>query len=120
MSYAVLRETKQKARKAHRCFLCCEDIPVGMVYGRCCTVNDGRMLTTIYHLACAKVLYSLADPFDIEDGFAEGELRERLQYDPDVDLSFVKDESERKRLEAIAHEFDTGDEGEPWPLISKI
>jgi len=52
MSYTLLRQTKPKARKDHRCIWCGQIIPKGTNYIRERSVYDGNMQNHAWHNEC--------------------------------------------------------------------
>ena len=63
----ILREGKVKARKAHRCHWCGEEIPAGEIYYRYEGRFDDRWQSTPMHLDC--YADSLEDPGLTYDGY---------------------------------------------------
>jgi hypothetical protein len=54
MSFTLIGESKQRARKAHRCSWCGQPIPVGEVYLRTRFVFEGYPGSNRFHLECDK------------------------------------------------------------------
>lgn len=52
MSYALLSESRPKARKDHICIWCGQSIPKGTVYYAERSVFDGEMQNHHWHLEC--------------------------------------------------------------------
>lgn len=52
MSWIHLSERKQRARKQHKCVLCCEQIEKGEIYVRRSGVYDNEFLTSKMHIEC--------------------------------------------------------------------
>lgn len=54
MSYALISETKPRARKRHRCIWCGEFILKGEIYRHERSVYDGHWQDHKWHLECAE------------------------------------------------------------------
>lgn len=72
MSWTHLRDERPKARKAYRCFLCGEPIPVGEVHVSRAGVRDDGLETFRMHIEC-KAESDNWDPFDWEC-FSQGDM----------------------------------------------
>ena len=72
MSWTHIEDKDVKARKPHRCFLCCEPIPVGTTYRRRVGIDENGPVTTHMHPECE----AETQEWDMADWetFMEGEL----------------------------------------------
>lgn len=59
----VLKETKPKAKKQHRCMFCNGFIEIGETYNRQTIVADGSIYDFIYHKHCGELAHML-DMYD--------------------------------------------------------
>jgi hypothetical protein len=78
VSFTLIGESKQHARKEHRCSWCGQHIPVGEVYVRTRFVFEGNPGSNKFHLECDK---AAADDYaDCGEGFVpyENERPEKL------------------------------------------
>jgi len=73
VSDGVLGTTNQKARKRHRCLLCCENIEVGEVYKRRAIISYGRLYDIKSHVVCLAFLDATYDETDCEC-FSPGDI----------------------------------------------
>lgn len=73
MSYVLIREAQQVARKPHRCIWCADRINVGERYVYERSVYDGQPQSLHWHLECRAeaILRWKFDPYDCE--FSPGE-----------------------------------------------
>lgn len=72
MSWVHIKDTTQKARKAHGCFLCGQPIEVGETYIKRTGTREGRFLPFAMHLEC-NAETRLWDEWDW-DCFGEGDM----------------------------------------------
>jgi predicted SprT family Zn-dependent metalloprotease len=67
-----------KTRKEHKCWGCAETIPAGTNVVKTTTVNDGRIGDAYWCEKCHDAVKKM-EPWEREDGFAFGEVGERLK-----------------------------------------
>lgn len=65
--------TKRKTRKPHKCWGCCEDIPVGSLIEFTVSV-DGSFCSAYWCDVCSNVMDTL-DYWEKQDGFAYGDIK---------------------------------------------
>lgn len=74
-----IAQKKVKTLKPHKCWGCCEDIPVGTSVIRTVTTEDRRISTAYWCDICYSFM-SQMDWFDLQDGFGYGELKQCAGY----------------------------------------
>jgi len=94
MSYALLSETRRKARTEHTCIWCGEKILVGETYLHEKSIYDGTMQDHKWHLECEASCQE-------ENGFGDYDITPHESERPKERMGFVKNPDEWHVLSAV-------------------
>jgi hypothetical protein len=75
----VISSGKIKTRKLHNCWGCKIEIPIGTQVQRVTSTDSGK-IATVYWCDCCQIIIQSLDPYDLENGFEYGELKEIYEY----------------------------------------
>ena len=75
----IVSEKKVKTRVPHKCWGCTKDIPIGTLTQRVTSI-DGSSMATVYWCDICQDFMDTLDSYDMQDGFAYGELSQDERY----------------------------------------
>lgn len=78
MMWQHLADSRPRARKRHRCFICCCSIWKGTVYRKSSFTGEGTCYTIKEHVECSRVAAKWCDSFDYPDGYQGEDVYEAM------------------------------------------
>jgi hypothetical protein len=74
-----LADSKPRARKRHRCFICSGSIWPGTIYRKSSFSGEGTCYTIKEHVECARVAAKWCDAWDYPDGYQGEDVLEAME-----------------------------------------